>query len=262
MEAADIEAIVIALPPDRYRDFGACIRKLRRLSKPIRVTIDIGPKMLVRDRVVQIGHLQMLDVDPGPTSSFQYHFEKRVFDLLFSSLVLVVSALPMLFIAIAIKATSPGPVMFKQRRVGRNGRLFTMYKFRTMKAAGGEGDTRWTTEYDPRRTSLGTFLRKTSLDELPQFFNVLRGEMSVVGPRPERPHFVSQFRNKIASYDTRHYVNVGITGWAQVNGLRGDTSISKRIQYDLFYLTHWTFQLDLKIIWLTMVGGFAGRNAY
>jgi Undecaprenyl-phosphate glucose phosphotransferase len=263
IESANPESIVIALSPEQLGDFGLCIRKLRRLSKPIRVIVDVHSRLLVRDRVEQIGRLQMLDVDPGPTWSFQYHYAKRAFDLLFSSCALLVFGLPMGLVALAVKASSPGPVLFRQRRVGRNGKLFTMYKFRTMKmASSSDGDTQWTTQSDPRRTRLGTFLRRTSLDELPQFLNVLMGEMSVVGPRPERPHFVREFRNNIASYDTRHYVNVGMTGWAQVNGLRGDTSISKRIQYDLYYLQHWTLQFDLKIIWLTLFGGFAGKNAY
>lgn len=138
-----------------------------------------------------------------------------------------------------------------------------MYKFRSMQVAPAEdGDSRWTAENDPRRTRFGAFLRRTSLDELPQFFNVLKGDMSVVGPRPERPYFVKKFRTDIALYQTRHHLNVGITGWAQVNGLRGDTSIQRRVRYDLYYLQHWSLMLDIRIILMTLWGGFMGKNAY
>ena len=169
----------------------------------------------------------------------------------------------MLLIAAAIRLTSPGPVFFAQERVGLNGRLFRVYKFRTMSAGNpGESDTRWTTSNDPRRTRLGAFLRATNLDELPQFFNVLKGDMSVVGPRPERPYFVKKFQDDVAQYNTRHYLKVGITGWAQVNGWRGDTSIAKRVEHDLYYLRNWSLWFDMKIIWLTLWRGFFSKNAY
>ncbi len=219
--------------------------------------------MKVRDRVIELGRLQMLDLDPSPMPSIGYFLFKRVFDMAFSSAVLLVLAIPMLVIAVAILMTSRGPVLFRQQRVGRNGKVFTMYKFRTMQVAStGEGDTLWTGENDPRRTAIGAFLRKASLDELPQFFNVLKGEMSVVGPRPERPHFVGKFRKNITLYQTRHHLNVGITGWAQVNGLRGDTSIPRRVRYDLYYLHHWSLSFDMRIILMTIWGGFMGKNAY
>ena len=154
-------------------------------------------------------------------------------------------------------------VFFTQERIGLNGRPFSMYKFRTMRlAAASESDTRWTTANDSRCTSLGAFLRKTSLDELPQFLNVLKGDMSVVGPRPERPHFVHRFLQEVGRYHNRHCLRVGITGWAQVNGWRGDTSIDKRIGYDLYYLQNWTFLLDLRIIAMTVLSGLIRRNAY
>jgi lipopolysaccharide/colanic/teichoic acid biosynthesis glycosyltransferase len=138
-----------------------------------------------------------------------------------------------------------------------------MYKFRTMAvSASSESDTRWTTEVDPRRTRIGALLRKTSLDELPQFINVLKGDMSVVGPRPERPHFVEQFQQEVGRYNHRHCLKVGITGWAQVNGWRGDTSIDKRIEYDLYYLQNWSFFLDLRIIVMTIFSALISKNAY
>jgi exopolysaccharide biosynthesis polyprenyl glycosylphosphotransferase len=166
-------------------------------------------------------------------------------------------------IAILIRLTSKGPIFFVQERIGLNGLPFRMFKFRTMQASSSsESDTRWTTEEDPRRTRLGTLLRKTSLDELPQFINVLKGDMSVVGPRPERPHFVEQFREEVGRYNHRHCLKVGITGWAQVNGWRGDTSIEKRIEYDLYYLQNWSFQFDLRIIVMTLFSALISKNAY
>ena len=169
----------------------------------------------------------------------------------------------MLLIAVAIRLTSPGPVLFVQDRVGLNGRLFRMYKFRTMKAGGPtDSDTEHTTANDPRRTRLGAFLRASSLDELPQFFNVLRGDMSVVGPRPEMPYFVKKFQYEVVQYNTRHYLKVGITGWAQVNGWRGDTSIAKRVECDLHYLRNWSLWFDIRIICATLWRGFFSKNAY
>jgi exopolysaccharide biosynthesis polyprenyl glycosylphosphotransferase len=177
--------------------------------------------------------------------------------------VIVITSPVLLAVAIGIKLTSPGPVIFKQERVGLNRRKFSMYKFRSMQQASKKtADTGWTTENDTRKTKIGTFIRKTSLDELPQFFNVLFGHMSVVGPRPERPFFVEQFKEEIPKYMVKHHIRPGITGWAQSNGLRGDTSIQERISLDIFYIENWTFLFDIKIIWLTIYKGFANKNAY
>ena len=167
-------------------------------------------------------------------------------------------------IAVAIRLTSGEPVLFVQERVGLSGRIFGMYKFRTMRLDDpAESDKHWTTADDPCCTPVGKFLRRTNLDELPQFFNVLKGEMSVVGPRPERPFFVQKFLQDVAKYNSRHYLKVGITGWAQVNGWRGNTSIPRRVEHDLYYLRHWSLAFDLKImlltVWRTLV---ANRNAY
>jgi Undecaprenyl-phosphate glucose phosphotransferase len=263
IESLNVDSILIAVSTDLFSGLRRCISKLNGLGKPIRIIVNAGYAMKVRDRVTQLGRLQMLDLDPSPMPSIGYFLFKRVFDVVFSSGVLLVMAIPMLVIALTIKLTSRGPILFRQQRVGRNGKVFTMYKFRTMQMmSANEGDTGWTAKDDPRRTPLGAFLRKSSLDELPQFFNVLNGEMSVVGPRPERPHFVGKFRKNIALYQTRHHLNVGITGWAQVNGLRGDTSIPKRIRYDLYYLHHWSLLFDMRIILMTIWGGFSGKNAY
>ena len=169
----------------------------------------------------------------------------------------------MLAIALAIKLTSPGPVLYRQERMGLDGRRFRMLKFRSM-VADAETTTgpRWAVPDDPRRTGLGSWLRRSSLDELPQLFNVLRGEMSLVGPRPERPSFVENFRHRVPRYMLRHKVKAGITGWAQINGWRGNTSIEKRIEYDLYYIERWSLGFDLKILVQTLWLGFHNRNAY
>jgi lipopolysaccharide/colanic/teichoic acid biosynthesis glycosyltransferase len=169
----------------------------------------------------------------------------------------------MLLIALAIRLGNPGPMLFRQDRVGLNGKVFRMLKFRTMRVGNAEESaTRWTAPNDPRRTRLGALLRGTNLDELPQFFNVLKGDMSIVGPRPERPHFVEKFLTEIDKYNARHVFKVGITGWAQVNGWRGDTSIAKRVEYDLYYLRNWSMTFDFQIILLTILRMFGGKNAY
>jgi len=188
---------------------------------------------------------------------------KRTFDILFSACVLLV--LSPLFLAVAcwIRITSPGPVFFKQKRIGANNREFEMFKFRSMRVqAETDSDKVWTTANDARVTGIGKFMRRSNLDELPQFWNVLTGDMSVVGPRPERGHFVERFRKEIPHYKVRHLVKSGITGWAQVNGWRGDTSIVRRVEHDIYYLENWSFWFDLKIIWLTVFGRDTRKNAY
>ena len=189
---------------------------------------------------------------------------KRAFDLAFGSLALAVAAPVMVGIALALKLTSPGPLLYRQERMGVDGRRFRMLKFRTMRVdAEAETGPVWARENDPRRTRLGVFLRRTSLDELPQLVNVLHGEMSLVGPRPERPSFVEEFRRRVPGYMLRHKMKAGITGWAQINGWRGNTSIEKRIEYDLYYIERWSLAFDLKILLQTLWYGFRiNRNAH
>jgi exopolysaccharide biosynthesis polyprenyl glycosylphosphotransferase len=225
--------------------------------------VDLGQGIVVRDKLFQLGNIQMLDLSSIPTESLDYALFKRIFDIGFSLAVLIVLAPLFALIALSIWMTSGGPVFFCQERIGLNGKPFKMYKFRTMRSGPcSESDTQWTTSDDTRKTGFGAFLRRTSMDELPQFVNVLKGDMSVVGPRPERPHFVHKFLLEVSRYDRRHALKVGITGWAQVNGWRGDTSIEKRIEFDLYYLQNWTFMLDLRIIVMTVFSGLVNRNAY
>jgi exopolysaccharide biosynthesis polyprenyl glycosylphosphotransferase len=184
-------------------------------------------------------------------------------DVILSLLALIVLSPLMALIALVVKLTSPGPVFYKQERCGLNGEPFQMLKFRTMRVdAETQSGPVWAQKDDPRRTVLGTFLRQLSLDELPQFINVLKGDMSLVGPRPERPVFVEKFRHTVPNYAARHCVKAGITGWAQVNGWRGNTSLRKRVEHDLYYITHWNPWLDIRILALTLVRGIVNKNAY
>jgi len=195
--------------------------------------------------------------------SFAYTAVKRTFDLAAASLGVIVLSPIFLVIAALVKFSSAGPVLFRQERIGRHGKSFTLLKFRTMHCSSkSDSDTLWTTRNDPRCTVIGAVLRRFSLDELPQLLNVIRGEMSLVGPRPERPFYVAKFGEDFEKYNMRHRCHVGMTGWAQVNGLRGDTSISDRLQYDLYYMRNWSFGLDLQIIFRTAFVAFTGTNEY
>jgi len=257
-----IDDVIIALPPALVAELQNLRQKLSPLCAPMRLALDVGEDLDSR-RLFSLGNLLMLDLQATPAESVLYIVLKRALDLLFSICVLLLAAPLFLLIAVLVRLGSPGPVFFVQERVGLNGNLFRMFKFRTMSAAPqSETDTRWTIRDDPRRTRIGRILRRTGLDELPQFFNVLKGDMSVVGPRPERPKLVQSFMQSVGNYNRRHYLKVGITGWAQVNGWRGDTSIEKRVEYDLYYVRHWTLGFDLLILALTLLRGFTDKNAY
>ena len=258
-----VSDILIAVGPARRAKLQRLLRRLEGFCVPIRLIVDFGTHIFAPERIFEFGSLQLLNVDRSPVESLAYGVGKRAFDIAFASLAILFCAPLMVGIALGIKLTSPGPVFFRQERVGHNGRIFTMLKFRSMQVASvNESDTRWTVDKDPRRTRFGALLRATSLDELPQFFNVLLGDMSVVGPRPERPYFVRQFLHDIETYNSRHRLKVGITGWAQIHGWRGNTSIAKRIEHDLYYLRNWSFALDLRIICFTIWSGLVNRNAY
>ena len=191
--------------------------------------------------------LPVINIRHVPLTNTYYAFLKRTMDIVGSVCAIILFSPVMLFSAVMIKLTSPGPLIFKQERVGLHNQPFMMYKFRSMEVQAPEKEkTRWTVKDDPRVTGFGKFMRKTSIDELPQLFNVLKGEMSLVGPRPERPFFVEKFKEEIPRYMIKHQVRPGITGWAQVNGYRGNTSIRKRIEYDLYYIENWTLGLDIK----------------
>ncbi|MDQ3766303.1 MAG: sugar transferase [Actinomycetota bacterium] len=217
-----------------------------------------------RDRLTvrEIGEHTLVKVAPPRFSGIEA-FEKRALDVVGSGLCLIVLSPLLLLISLAILVTSGGPILFGQERLGKDGKLFRMWKFRTMQVdAGAATGPMWTTQSDPRRTAIGKLLRRISLDELPQFVNVLAGDMTLVGPRPEQPHFVEGFAKEIYSYQYRHRVRPGITGWAQVNGLRGNTSITSRVDFDNWYIEHWSAVGDVRILIRTLLEVFRGRNAY
>ncbi len=218
--------------------------------------------LLLNARVSDVDGLPVLHLlDEAPFDI--RHITKRFLDILFSATALVLLSPILALIAMAVKMSSNGPVFYRQERMSLNGQTFGMLKFRSM-PVGTESSSGavWARPGEQRATRVGAFLRRTSLDELPQFFNVLKGDMSVVGPRPERPVFIEQFRHEVPGYMLRHKMKAGITGWAQIHGWRGDTSIHKRIEYDLYYIQNWSLRLDLKIMAMTVVKGFVHENAY
>lgn len=207
--------------------------------------------------------LPVINIRYVPLSNTGNIVVKRVMDIAGALLGIILVSPIMALCALLIKLTSPGPVIFRQERVGLHNKPFYMYKFRSMEVQKpSEENKAWTIRNDPRVTRVGKIMRRTSIDELPQLFNILRGDMSLVGPRPERPLFVEKFREEIPRYMVKHQVRPGLTGWAQINGYRGDTSIKRRVEYDLYYIENWTLGMDLKIIFLTFFTGFINKNAY
>lgn len=212
-------------------------------------------------QVTEIGNLPVIDIRSTPQDNPGNQLAKRLLDIVGSSILIILTSPLMLFTAIGVKLSSPGPILFRQTRVGKNNREFTMYKFRSMRVNNSE-QTGWSTENDPRKTRFGAFIRKVALDELPQFFNVLKGDMSLVGPRPEVPFYVEKFKKEIPLYMLKHTLRPGITGLAQIKGLRGDTSIQARIDEDIHYIENWTFWLDLQILFLTPFCAFNRHEKY
>ncbi|MEZ4702485.1 MAG: undecaprenyl-phosphate glucose phosphotransferase [Rhodothermales bacterium] len=261
-EGQPIDYLYIALPLSATGKIEHMVNALSTRLTHVCLVPDLLQFDLLNSRVTDIDGLPVLHiVDEGPMEVRR--FVKRLVDIAFSALFLLVAAPAMLLIALGVKLSSPGPVFYRQERMGLNGHTFEMLKFRSMpvNVESASGPV-WAKAGEVRATRFGSFLRKSSLDELPQFINVLRGDMSVVGPRPERPVFIESFRDKVPGYMLRHKMKAGITGWAQVNGLRGDTSIERRIEYDLYYIQNWSILLDLRIMWMTLWRGFVNENAY
>lgn len=206
-----------------------------------------------------IGETKLIDMRATPLDNIGWAMVKRAMDIAGSLVLILVSSPIMLIAAIGVKLSSPGPILFKQERIGKDKKPFQMLKFRSMRVNGEEA-TGWSTDSDPRKTKFGSFIRKTSIDELPQAFNVLCGQMSLVGPRPEIPYHVQHFKEEIPLYLVRQQVRPGITGWAQVNGLRGDTSIEDRVEHDLWYIENWSLGLDIKILFKTVFGGMVNKE--
>ena len=263
LEMLPVDEVILALPLDAHSKYPSIIAACEKAGVRTLIIPDFFDYLPARPYFDNFAGMPMINVRDIPLDMAGNKMAKRLFDVVFSLFAIIMMFPIMFIVAIGVRVTSAGPVIFKQERVGLNRRSFMMYKFRSMKMQeDSEEDTGWSTPVDPRRTRFGTFIRKTSLDELPQFFNVLMGQMSVVGPRPERPFYVQQFRGEIPKYMVKHHVRPGITGWAQSNGLRGDTSIEDRIKHDIFYIENWSLLFDIRIIVKTIRNGFRNTNAY
>ena len=258
-----LDEIAITLGLEEYYKLGKIVAECEKSGVHTKFIPDYGNIIPTRPYTEDLMGLPVINIRYVPLSNTFNAMVKRMTDIVGSLICIVVFSPVMLVSAALVKATSKGPLIFKQERVGLHNKPFWMYKFRTMYVQTEEEEKKgWTQKNDPRVTSVGKFLRKTSLDEFPQLFNVLKGDMSLVGPRPERPQYVEKFREEIPRYMIKHQVRPGMTGWAQVNGYRGDTSIKKRIEHDLYYIENWTLGLDIKILFLTVFKGFINKNAY
>lgn len=259
LASPDIYEVVIALDPEDYSRIREVIAVCERNGVKYSVIPFYNDIIPANPVIETIGKSKLISMRSNRLDNVGWNILKRGFDIITSALALLLLSPLMLLIALGVKLSSPGPVLFKQTRIGYNRKEFRMLKFRSMKVNDAE-ETAWTTDADPRRTKFGSFLRKVSLDELPQLINVLKGDMSLVGPRPELQHFVEQFKETVPFYMVKHQVKPGMTGWAQVNGYRGDTSIEKRIELDLWYIEHWSAGLDVRILLRTIFGGMINKE--
>ena len=258
-----MDEIAITLDLRDYDILEEIVNACEKFGVHTKFVPDYNSVIPTRPYTEELMGLPVINIRYVPLSNSGNMFVKRVIDIVGAIFGIIITSPILLVCAILVKCTSPGPIIFKQERVGLHNKPFAMYKFRSMCIQSEESEKKaWTVKDDPRVTKVGRFLRKTSLDELPQLFNILKGDMSLVGPRPERPLFVEKFMEEIPRYMVKHQVRPGLTGWAQVNGLRGDTSIRKRIDYDIYYIENWTVGLDIKIIFLTFFTGFINKNAY
>jgi Undecaprenyl-phosphate glucose phosphotransferase len=256
-----IDHVYVALPLEEHVKMLGIVEATSREGVDVHVVPDLLQFIALRARLENLDGVPIISLNDVPLRGFN-SLLKRSIDIGISAAALVVTAIPFATIALLVRRTSKGPVLYRQERMGLDGKAFDVFKFRSM-CEGAEDETGpiWARDNDPRCTPLGKWLRRSDFDELPQLWNVLRGDMSIVGPRPERPYFVEQFKHRIPQYMLRHKVKAGITGWAQVNGWRGNTSLEKRIEYDLYYIENWSVALDLKIMWMTVLRGLQ-KHAY
>lgn len=281
LDGKRLDAVYLAIPSNHANIVAQVLRRLERFPVDVRIIPDVPPRFVAQNMSVsELDGMPILSYRECPLYGLG-GFTKRLLDIAGAALGIVLLSPVMLLAGAAVRLSGPGPAVFKQRRVSLGGEEFNIYKFRTMadvkdepqavvpagipvEEHGGRNPVPngWTRRDDPRITPVGAWLRKTSIDELPQLFNVFKGEMSLVGPRPERPELIKDFRENWRGYMLRQHVKAGMTGWAQVNGLRGSTSLKKRIQYDLFYIRHWSLGLDVQILWLTVFRGFVHKNAH
>jgi putative colanic acid biosynthesis UDP-glucose lipid carrier transferase len=260
LEKHKVDQIWIAMPLGDQQLIDQIYEQLQFAMVDIRYVPDISGLMLVNHSVSEVANMPVINLTATPLQGWNY-FLKEAEDKVISFLILLLISPIMLLCALAVKLSSPGPVFYRQERVSWNGKTFGMLKFRSMPVDSEKDGVRWGDNKKKEVTKVGKFLRKTSLDELPQFINVLKGDMSIVGPRPERPIFVEEFKHKIPGYMQKHLMKAGITGLAQIEGWRGDTDIARRIEVDLHYINNWCLRLDLKIIFLTVFKGFVHKNS-
>lgn len=258
-----LDEIAITLSINQYDHLEGVVKTCEKSGVHTKLIPDYYNFISTKPYTEDLFGLPVINIRNLPLSNTFNWISKRIVDIIGSFIGIVICALPMLIVAIIIKLSSKGPIIFSQVRVGKHNKQFKMYKFRSMTLQTEESEAKaWTTYNDIRVTKFGRFIRRTSIDELPQLFNILRGDMSLVGPRPERPQFVEQFKEEIPRYMIKHQVSPGLTGWAQINGFRGDTSITKRIEHDLYYIENWTLGFDFVIMFLTIFKGFINKNAY
>ena len=261
LENNSFDRVVLAIPLKYYYKINELVESCEHVGIKAEIVPDYIRYFPAQPSVDMIEDIPIINIRYVPLDDPLNKAIKYISDYMIAIIAIIITSPIMILTAIAIKLTSPGPIIFKQERIGFHGKPFEMYKFRSMKVQSPNDEkSGWTTRDDPRKTKVGDFIRKTSIDELPQFFNVLKGEMSVIGPRPERPYFVDEFRKEITKYMVKHQVRPGITGWAQIHGCRGDTSIKKRIEYDIEYVENWHFGLDVGIMIKTVVK--KNPNAY
>ncbi|GAA0077160.1 undecaprenyl-phosphate glucose phosphotransferase [Clostridium sp. CTA-5] len=255
----NVDEVVCALDIDDSKYIESIVSACEKSGTKISIIPFCYKYIPSKPYIDQIGSIPLINVRRIPLDNFGNAFMKRALDIIGSLTLIILTSPIMIITALIIKCTSKGPTIFKQKRVGLNKNIFTMYKFRSMRV-NPEEQTGWSTNNDPRKTKFGSLIRKFSIDELPQFFNVLKGDMSLVGPRPELPHFVDEFKNEIPLYMVKHQVKPGITGLAQINGYRGDTSIKKRIEYDIHYIENWDMLMDIGILFKTAFKGFKNNE--
>jgi Undecaprenyl-phosphate glucose phosphotransferase len=256
-----IDQLYVALPLDEHNKVVQVVDGASREGVDIKLVPDLLQFITLKARLEELDGVPIININDVPLQGLNSVI-KRTVDIVLSAGAILLLAIPLAIVALLVRLTSPGPVFYRQERMGLDGRAFTVNKFRSMfKDAERDTGPVWARNDDPRCTPLGRILRRFDIDELPQIWNVFKGDMSIVGPRPERPYFVQQFKQQFPQYMLRHKVRAGITGWAQVNGWRGNTSLEKRIEYDLFYIGNWSLRLDLKIMWLTLVKGLF-KHAY
>ena len=259
LDTMQIDEVVAALDVEEAAEMANVIRACEHTGTKVSIIPYYNDLMPSNPAIEAVGTSKLINLRSNPLDDPAKAAIKRGFDLVVSLLLILLLSPLLLFLAIGTKLSSPGPVLFRQERVGKYKKPFTMYKFRSMRVNDRE-KTAWSTKADPRKTKFGSVIRKFSLDELPQLFNVVKGDMSLIGPRPEIPFFVDQFKDSVPLYMVKHQVRPGMTGWAQVNGYRGDTSIVKRIEHDIWYIENWTMRLDLKILFMTAMGGFMNNE--